>query len=74
MADHYQDKRVMLVSFDLLVVVVALVAVVFELEGILAWLVVFSVNSLLTSSVGFLLVFLDVDPSVVCSENDKKYI
>ena len=64
----------MLVSFALLVVVVASVVVVLEAGGIVAGLLVFSVNSILTSSVGSCLVLFDVGPSVVCSQNKKKYI
>ena len=61
----------MLDSFALLVVVVASVVVVPEAGGIVAGLFVFSVNLILTSSVGFCLVLFDVGPSVVCSQNKK---
>ena len=64
----------MLVAFALLVVVVVSVVVVLEAGGIVAGLLVFSVNSILTSSVSFCLVFFDVVPSVVCSPNKKNVL
>ena len=64
----------MLDSFALLVVVVASVVVVPEAGGIVAGLFVFSVNSILTSSVGFCLVLFDVGPSVVCSQNKRNVL
>ena len=64
----------MLVAFALLVVVVASVVVVLEADEIAAGLLVFSVNSILMSSVSFCLVFFDVVPSVVCSKNKKNVL
>ena len=64
----------MLVAFALLVVVVVSVVVVLEAGGIVAGLLVFSVNSILTSSGSFCLVFFDVVPSVVCSQNKKNVL
>ena len=58
----------MLFVFAFLVVVVVSVVVVLEASGIVAGLLVFSVNSILTSSGSFCLVFFDVVPSVVCSQ------
>ena len=64
----------MLVAFALLVVVVVSVVVVLEAGGIVAGLLVFSVNSILTSSGSFCLVFFDVVPSVVCSQNKRNVL
>ena len=64
----------MLFVFAFLVVVVVSVVVVLEAGGIVAGLLVFSVNSILTSSGSFCLVFFDVVPSVVCSQNKRNVL